>query len=80
MWFCRSDLLAAMTILTSSKVKFEWFEWHSSHQKALEKIKKVIGTEIPVLLFYTDFNKPFHLCTDASDHQLGAVIIQDKSL
>jgi hypothetical protein len=42
------------------------------------KIKKVIGTE--VLLCYPDFNKPviFHLYTDASDHQLGAVIMQDK--
>jgi hypothetical protein len=41
-------------------------------------IKKVVGTE--VLLCYSDFNKPFpfHLYTDASDHQLGAVIMQDK--
>jgi hypothetical protein len=39
-------------------------------------IKKVIGTE--VLLCYPDFHKPFHLYTDASDHQLGAVIMQDK--
>jgi hypothetical protein len=64
-----------LTSLTSSKVKFEW---HLSHQQAFDKIKKVIGTE--VLLFYPDFNKPcsFHLYTDASDHQLGAVIMQDK--
>jgi hypothetical protein len=42
-------------------------------------IKKVIRTE--VLLCYPDFNKPdsFHRYTDALDHQLGAVIIQDKS-
>jgi hypothetical protein len=42
------------------------------------KIKKVVGTE--VLLCYPDFNKAvlFHLYTDASDHQLGAVIMQDK--
>jgi hypothetical protein len=66
-----------LTSLTSSKVKFEW---HSSHQKAFDKIKKVIGTEKQVLLCYPDFNKPvlFHLYTDASDHQLGAVIMQDK--
>jgi hypothetical protein len=31
-----------------------------------------------VLLCYPDFNKPFHLYTDASDHRLGAVIMQDK--
>jgi hypothetical protein len=41
MWFCRSELLAPLTSLTSSKVKFEW---HSSHQQAFDKIKKVIGT------------------------------------
>jgi hypothetical protein len=64
-----------LTSVTSSKVKFEW---HSSHQQAFDKIKKVIGTE--VLLYYPDFNKPvfFHLDTDASDHQLGAVIMQDN--
>jgi hypothetical protein len=62
-----------LTSLTSSKVKFEW---HSSHQQAFDKIKKFIGTE--VLLCYPDFNKPFHVYTDASDHQLGAVIMQDK--
>jgi hypothetical protein len=77
MWFCRSELLAPLTSLTSSKVKFEW---NSSHNQVFDKIKKVIGTEIPVLLFYPDFNNPFHLCTDASDHQLGAVIMQDKKL
>jgi hypothetical protein len=66
-----------LTSLTSSKVKFEW---HSSHQQAFEKIKKVIGTV--VLLCYPDFNNPdtFYRDTDESDHQLGAVIMQDKSL
>jgi hypothetical protein len=64
-----------LTSLTSSKVKFEW---NSSHQQAFDKIKKVIGTE--VLLCYPDFNKPvlFHPYAYASDHQLGAVIMQDK--
>jgi hypothetical protein len=48
------------------------------HQQAFDKIKKFIGTE--VLLCYPDFNKAysFHYYTDASGHQLGAVIMQDK--
>jgi hypothetical protein len=64
-----------LTSLISSKVKFEW---NSSHQQAFDIIKKVIGTE--VILCYPDLNKPvlFHLYIDASDHQLGAVIMQDK--
>ena len=73
MWFCRSELLAPLTSLTSSKVKFEWL---STHQQAFEKIKKVIGIE--VLLSFSNFNKAFQIYTDASDHQLGAVIMQDK--
>jgi hypothetical protein len=31
-----------------------------------------------VLLSYPDFNKPFHIHTDASHYQLGAVISQDN--
>ena len=72
MWFRRSELLAPLARLALSKVKFEW---HPTHQQAFEKIKKVIGTE--VLLSYPDSNKPFQIYTDASDHQLGAVIMQD---
>jgi RNase H-like domain found in reverse transcriptase len=73
MWFCRRELLAPLTSLTSSSNKFERLP---THQQAFEKIKKVIGTE--VLLSYPDFSKPFYIYTDASDHQLGAVIMQDK--
>jgi RNase H-like domain found in reverse transcriptase len=73
MWFRRSELLAPLTSLTSDNVKFEWL---SSHQQVFDKIKKVIKTE--VFLAYPDFNKPFHIYTDASDHQLSAVIMQDK--
>jgi hypothetical protein len=62
-----------LTSLTSNNVKFEWLP---SHQQAFDKIKKVIETE--VLLAYPDFNKPFHIYIDASDLQLGAVIMQDK--
>jgi RNase H-like domain found in reverse transcriptase len=33
-----------------------------------------------LLLAYPDFDKSFHIYTDPSDHQLGAVIIQDKTI
>jgi hypothetical protein len=48
------------------------------HQLAFDKIKKVIGSEVQGLLCYTDFNKSFsfHIYTDASYQQLGAVILQ----
>jgi RNase H-like domain found in reverse transcriptase len=71
MWFRRSELLVPLTSLTSSQVKFEWL---SSHQQAIDEIKKVIGTE--VLLSYPDFSKSFHIYTDASDHQLGAITLK----
>jgi Reverse transcriptase (RNA-dependent DNA polymerase)/RNase H-like domain found in reverse transcriptase len=70
MCFCRSELLDPLTILTSSKVKFEWLP---SHQLAFDKIKKIM--ENGVLLVYPDFDKPFYIYTDVSDHQLGEVIM-----
>jgi hypothetical protein len=43
MWFCRSELLAPLTCLTSNNVKFEWLP---SHQQAFDNIKKDIETEV----------------------------------
>jgi hypothetical protein len=44
------------------------------------KLRNSLGLRDFVILCYPYFNKPdsFHLYTDASDHQLGAVIMQDK--
>jgi hypothetical protein len=44
--------------------------------EAFDDIKKIICRE--VMLTATDFSKPFHIFTDASDLQLGAVIAQDE--
>ena len=72
MWPKRSHLLAPLSSLTSKNVKFKWTE---EHQKAFDEIKTVIAQE--TMLTYPDFNKAFHLHTDASKRQLGAHITQD---
>ena len=72
MWRQRSHLMAPLSALVSNKTKFIWKE---EQQKAFDKIKKIITKETLVLA-YPDFSKEFHIHTDASNVQLGAVIMQ----
>ncbi len=72
MWPKRSHILAPLSALTSSKVKWEWT---LEHQSAFDATKVAIAQE--TLLTYPDFNKPFVIHTDASKVQLGACISQD---
>jgi RNase H-like domain found in reverse transcriptase/Reverse transcriptase (RNA-dependent DNA polymerase) len=67
-----SHLLAPLMQLVS---KSEPFNWTSVHKEAYEEVKRVISKE--TLLSFPDFNKPFHVYTDASNYQLGSVIMQD---
>jgi hypothetical protein len=48
----------------------------------IKKLRKLLELKGGLRLCYPFFNKPvfFHLYTDASDHQLGAVIMQDENL
>ncbi len=57
--------------MCSAKAKFVW---HDKEQKAFEDIKTIISRE--TLLAYPDFSNDFHIYTDSSDNQLGAVIMQ----
>ncbi|KAG7336539.1 reverse transcriptase RNA-dependent DNA polymerase [Nitzschia inconspicua] len=50
--------------------------WTTAHDKAFEDTKRMVAKE--VLLSYPDPNKPFTIETDASDTQIGAVILQDN--
>ena len=72
MWMRRSEVLAPLATLTSSKKKFLWTE---QCQKAFDTIKRILSKE--VLPTYADFNLPFEVHTDTSDVQLGAVISQN---
>ena len=71
MWIHRSDTLAPLTALTSRNVPWRWTE---VKQKAFNAMKRIISRE--TLLSYPDFTAPFDIHTDASDLQLGAVILQ----
>ena len=73
MWKKRSELLAPLMSLTSTKSKWDWTV---KHQKAFDAIKNVILRK--TLLSYLDFTKPFDVHTNASDLQLGALISQNK--
>ena len=73
MWAHRSDILTPLSELTSLKVPFKW---KPQHEEAFENMKKVIARE--TILAFPDFDKPFHIYTDASDYQMGAVIVQDN--
>ena len=44
--------------------------------EAFEKIKQIVASE-DVLLLYPDFEKPFEVTTNASNHALGAVLSQN---
>ena len=72
MWKHRSEIIAPLTELTSEKRKWTWTD---KHQKAFEQMKKNLSLE--VILAHPAFSKPFVVCTDVSDYQLGAVINQD---
>ena len=69
----RAHILAPLTALTSQKSGN--VAWSAECQHAFDTIKAILSSD--VLLSSPDHNKPFHVYTDASDLQLGAVIVQD---
>ena len=72
MWIRRSHILAPLATLTSKTTRWKWGPEQS---KAFQLAKRVIARQ--TMLAYPGFNKPLQIHTDASHHQLGAVISQD---
>jgi hypothetical protein len=51
------------------------FIWTSEHQHAFNIMKALIAQDC--MLCYPDHNKPFDVYTDASDYQLGAILVKE---
>jgi hypothetical protein len=68
----RSHILAPLTDQSGKRN----IKWTSECQEAFDQIKAILTKE--AFLKYPDHNRPFHIYTDASDYQMGSVIIQDK--
>ena len=50
------------------------FYWTPRQQQAFDQIKAIIAKE--TMIYYPDHNLPFEIYTDASNYQLGAVVMQ----
>jgi hypothetical protein len=72
MWQKRSHMLAPLAGLVSPLVKYKC---GPEEQKSFGEIKQKVSQE--TLLAFPDFEKEFHVYTDASNKQLGAVIMQE---
>jgi transposase InsO family protein len=68
----RSHILAPLTAQSGRKKTIDWTD---ECQKAFDQIKAMLASD--AFTRYPDHNKPFHIYCDASDKQLGAVIMQD---
>ena len=70
MWLHRSHLFAPLTELTGKGT----FMWTPQCEKAFQEMKTSMAFN--VLMAYPDINIPFNIYTNASDYQMGAVIMQ----
>ena len=66
-------MLAPLAKLAGKSQK-KW-TWTEEHAKAFKEAKRMVARE--AMLSHPNFSEPFHVHTDASDCQLGGVIMQE---
>jgi hypothetical protein len=69
----RSQILTPLTALVGKRGTLQWTD---ACQQAFDNMKAVLAKD--TFIKYPDHNKPFHIYCDASDLQLGSVIMQDN--
>ena len=74
MWPSRAHILAPLTALSGLK-KGAKITWTEECEKAFVQMKSMLAAD--VLIRYPNHNLPFTIETDASDYQMGAVILQN---
>ena len=72
-WRQRSHILTPITAMSSNTARWQW---EPKHANAFQEIKRIIAKE--TILAFPDFSQAFHIYTDSSDYQLGAVIMQNE--
>ena len=72
MWPSRAHVLKPLTDMTGKKT----FAWTDEMDESFKKMKAILCMD--AMSAYPDHNKPFHIYTDASDYQMGSVIMQDN--
>ena len=72
-WPKRSETLAPLTAMTSKTTRWKWTK---ECEEAFQEMKRIVSREI--ILSFPDFSEEFHIHTDASNSQMGAVISQKE--
>jgi hypothetical protein len=75
MWFRRHEILVRIHRLAPHQARSSLNGNHLINRHLIKLRNSLERREFSV---FPMFNKAFHLYTDASDHQLGAVIMQDR--
>ena len=72
MWPTQAHILSTLSDKSDKKT----FHWTDEMDKAFKQMKAILSADS--LMAYLNHNKPFHMYTDGSDYQMGAVIMQDE--
>ena len=72
MWPKRAHILSPLSDKSGKKN----FHWTDEKDNTFKQMKAILSED--VLMAYPNHNKPFRIYTDASEYQMGAVIMQDE--